>query len=157
MSFLSHLNFVATLATFGCISFAASNFGVKLGKVVSRQNTLGFKYISDSTHSDKLYDAIVKVNSSLNNVPSWAKDKEQLKKWCSSYQTSTRYWKDASQYCLIRNNVWHKLIENNIELKEIPEIGTNNDCNYELLNAYSDGENSLSYLIGKQKCSKPKK
>ncbi|OAL10632.1 hypothetical protein A6V39_01010 [Candidatus Mycoplasma haematobovis] len=101
MAFLSYLNFAATLATFGCISFAASNFGVKLGKIAGIQNTLGYQYVSSSQYKDKIYEAISKANASINGAPDWAKDKTKLEKWCSNHEKSTRYWKDTEK--ILRN------------------------------------------------------
>ncbi|OAL10634.1 hypothetical protein A6V39_01020 [Candidatus Mycoplasma haematobovis] len=151
MSFLQHLNFFTTIATFGCVSFAASNFGVKLGKISGNQNTLGYKYISESEHKDKLYESIIKTSN-----PTVAKTAEELKNWCNKYEKSPRYWKDTSKYCLIKNNIRHQLISKGFTIKnplsqavEKPE----EMCTDALLDSYSDSNHdSATYLFAKSRC-----
>lgn len=151
MALLNTLNSLTTFGTFGCLSFSLSGMGVKLGKYSSNPHVLGFKYISESLKKDELYDAIIK-----EGAPSWASSKEALEKWCKGHQKSTRHWEKASQYCLVKNTVWHKLIENSVKLKEnipktVTEKGTE-ECTQEVLNLFADDEKHLNFLIGKKLC-----
>ncbi|OAL10633.1 hypothetical protein A6V39_01015 [Candidatus Mycoplasma haematobovis] len=119
-----------------------------MGKVTSNQNTLGYKYISDISETDrknKLYESIIKTGA-----PSWAKNKEDLEKWCKSYEKSPRYWNDASKYCILKNNIRHQLISDGFEPNEEQPA----KCAKELFDSYSDSsKTSESYLFAKNKCA----
>lgn len=153
MNSLNYLNTLATIGTFGCVSFALSGLGVKLGKLSSDGHQLGFKYISTSDHKDKLYEAVAKANKENNSgAPKWAQEAETLKDWCEKNQKSTRYREDATRYCTISNTIRHQLIAHGLTIKE---NGEGEECKADFLDSYSDdSESSANYLFAKSRCTK---
>lgn len=148
MNLVSNLNFLGTMSIFASATFAVSGIGVKLGKFSSRPHLLGFKYISSSPYKKALYEATVELNKDSVSAYPFLTSADKLEDWCRSYETSTKKIKASSRFCQIRNNVWHKLIVNDIKVKKPPSNG----CKLELLRDYADGKDSSSYLRGKRHC-----
>lgn len=154
MNLVSNLNFLGTMSIFASATFAVSGIGVKLGKFTSSPHPLGFKYISGSAYKKKLYKATFELNKEhLTKEPLLIQNADELEKWCGSWERSTKKIKTVARYCQIKNIVWHRLIEDGVDLKD-PETTPTNGCTKARLGYYADNKEDHAYLVGKKYCKK---